>query len=55
MDNVIDGLATKLETVQTELSDTRKQLENTRAELAASFAREAELAEKTAHHSLSKS
>ena len=31
-----------------ELADTRKQLENARAELAAPFAREAELAEKTA-------
>ena len=48
MDNVIDGLAGNLETVQAELADTRKQLENARAELAAPFAREAELAEKTA-------
>ena len=45
---MIDGLAGNLETVQAELADTRKQLENARAELAAPFAREAELAEKTA-------
>ena len=48
MDNVIDGLAGNLETVRAELADTRKQLENARNELAAPFAREAELAEKTA-------
>lgn len=48
MDNVIDGLPGKLEAVHAELADTRIQLENARTELAAPFAREAELAEKTA-------
>ena len=48
MDNVIDGLPGKLEAVRAELADTRVQLENARTELAAPFAREAELAEKTA-------
>lgn len=48
MDNVIDGLPGKLEAVCTELADTQVQLENARTELAAPFAREAELAEKTA-------
>ena len=48
MDNVIDGLPGKLEAVRAELADTQVQLENARTELAAPFAREAELAEKTA-------
>ena len=48
MDNVIDGLSGKLETVRAELADTQVQLENARNELATPFAREAELAEKTA-------
>ena len=48
MDNVIDGLAGKLDGVRSELADTQVQLENARNELAAPFAREAELAEKTA-------
>ena len=48
MDNVIDGLSSKLEAVRAELADTQVQLENVRTELAAPFAREAELAEKTA-------
>ena len=48
MDNVIDSLAAKLKTVQAELADTQTQLENARTELAAPFAREEELAEKTA-------
>ena len=48
MDNVIDGLASRLETVQAELADTQTQLENAHAELAAPFAREEELAEKAA-------
>ena len=48
MDNVIDGLSGKLEAVHAELADTQVQLENARTELAAPFAREAELAEKTA-------
>ena len=43
MDNVIDGLPGKLEAVRTELADTQVQLENARTELAAPFAREAEL------------
>ena len=48
MDNVIDGLSGKLEAVRAELADTQVQLENARTELAAPFAREVELAEKTA-------
>lgn len=48
MDNVIDGLSGKLEAVHAELADTQVQLENARTELAAPFAKEAELAEKTA-------
>ena len=48
MDNVIDGLSSKLEAVRAELADTQVQLENARTELAAPFAKEAELAEKTA-------
>ena len=48
MDNVIDGLSGKLEAVRAELADTQVQLENARTELVAPFAREAELAEKTA-------
>ncbi|MBO5278003.1 MAG: hypothetical protein J6B06_00720 [Lachnospiraceae bacterium] len=48
MDNVIDGLSSKQEAVRAELADTQVQLENARTELAAPFAREAELAEKTA-------
>ena len=48
MDNVIDGLSSKLEAVRAELADTQVQLENACTELAAPFAREAELAEKTA-------
>ena len=48
MDNVIDGLSGKLEAVRAELADTQVQLENARTELAAPFAKEAELAVKTA-------
>ncbi len=48
MDNVIDGLSAKLESVRSELTETQTQLENARTELATPFAREAELAEKTA-------
>ena len=48
MDNVIDGLPGKLEAVRAELAGTQVQLENARTELTAPFAREAELAEKTA-------
>ena len=46
--NVIDGLGTKLEAVRQALADTQTQLENARTELATPFAKEAELAEKTA-------
>ena len=48
MDNVVDSLSGKLDGVRSELADTQVQLENARAELAAPFAREAELAEKAA-------
>ena len=48
MDNVIDGLPGKLEAVRAELAETQMQIENARSELAAPFAREAELTEKTA-------
>ena len=48
MDNVIDGLTGKLETVRDELRETEKQLENARAEMETPFAKEAELTEKTA-------
>ncbi len=48
MDNVVDGLPGKLDIVRTELTDTQVQLENARTELATPFAKEAELAEKTA-------
>ncbi len=48
MDNVIDGIAGKLEKVRAELSDTQVQLENAKTEMNAPFAKEAELAEKTA-------
>ncbi len=48
MDNVVDGLSGKLDIVRTELTDTQVQLENARTELATPFAKEAELAEKTA-------
>ncbi len=47
MDNVLDGLTAKLEGVRSELAETKTQLENARTELAAPFAREVELAEKT--------
>lgn len=42
--NLPDGLAAR----QAELEETRRQMENARAEMAAPFAKEAELAEKTA-------
>ena len=48
MDNVVDGLSGKLDIVRAELTDTQVQLENARTELATPFAKEAELAEKTA-------
>lgn len=48
MDNVIDGLADKPESVRAELADTQVQLKNAKTELAVPFARETELAKKTA-------
>ena len=45
---MLDALSAKLEAVRTELADTQVQLENACTERAAPFAREAELAEKTA-------
>ncbi len=48
IDNVLDGLTTKRDIVMAELDNTRVQLENAKAELAAPFSREAELTEKTA-------
>lgn len=48
MDKAIDELDAKLQHARNELADTQKQLENARAELKTPFAREAELAEKTA-------
>ena len=48
MDNVIDGLQGKLDAAREELSETQVQLENARTEMNAPFAKEAELAEKSA-------
>jgi N12 class adenine-specific DNA methylase len=48
IDNVLDGLTTRRDTVTAELDNTRVQLENAKAELAAPFSREAELTEKSA-------
>ena len=48
MDNVIDGLQGKLDTASEELSETQVQLENARTEMNTPFAKEAELAEKSA-------
>ncbi len=48
IDNVLDGLTTKRDTVIAELDNTRVQLENAKTELATPFSREAELTEKTA-------
>ena len=48
MDNVVDGLAKELEAYQTVLQDTKTQLANAKAEMEAPFAKEAELAEKSA-------
>lgn len=45
---MIDGLADKLESVRAALADTQVQLKNAKTELEAPFAKEAELAEKTA-------
>ena len=48
MDNVVDGIAGKLDKVQAELAETEKQMENAREEMNTPFAKETELAEKTA-------
>lgn len=48
MDNVIDGIAGKLEKVRAELAETQVQLENAKAEMNTPFAKEDELSEKTA-------
>ena len=48
MDNVIDGLQGKLDAAREELSETQVQLENARTEMNTPFAKEAELAEKSA-------
>ena len=48
MDNLVDGLAKELERYQTALQDTRTQLANAKAEMETPFAKEAELAEKSA-------
>ena len=48
MDNLVDGLAKDLERYRTALQDTRTQLANAKAEMETPFAKEAELAEKSA-------
>ena len=48
MDNLVDGLAKELAGYQSELQDTRTQLANAKAEMETPFAKEAELAEKSA-------
>lgn len=48
IDNVIDGLAGKLEKVQSELADTQTQMESAKVQMNAPFAREEELKEKEA-------
>lgn len=48
MDNLVDGLAKELAEYQAALQDTRTQLANAKAEMETPFAREAELAEKSA-------
>lgn len=48
LDNALENLAGSLQAEQNSLEETKTQLENTRTELAAPFAREEELAEKTA-------
>lgn len=46
IDNVLDGLAGKRDSVQAELENIQVQLENAKSEMEAPFAREAELTEK---------
>ena len=48
MDNLVDGMAKELERYRTALQDTRTQLESAKAEMETPFAKEAELAEKSA-------
>ena len=48
LDNALENLAGSLEAEQNRLEETKTQLENARTELATPFAREEELAEKTA-------
>ena len=48
MDNVVDGLAKELYEYQAVLQDTQIQLANAKAEMETPFAREKELAEKSA-------
>ena len=48
MDNLVDGLAKELAEYQAALQDTRTQLANAKAEMETPFAKEAELAEKSA-------
>ena len=48
MDNLVDGLAKELAEYQAALQDTRTQLESAKAEMETPFARETELAEKSA-------
>ena len=48
MDNVVDGLAKELDEYQSVLQDTQTQLANAKAEMETPFAREKELAEKSA-------
>lgn len=48
MDNLLDSFGDKLKNARAELAETQTQLENARTELAAPFAREEELAVKTA-------
>ena len=48
MDNLVDGMAKELERYRTALQDTHTQLANAKAEMETPFAKEAELAEKSA-------
>ena len=48
MDNVVDGLAKELDAYRAVLQDTQNQLANAKAEMETPFAREKELAEKSA-------
>ena len=48
IDNVIDGIAGKLDKVRSELADTETQMKNAKEQMNAPFAKEAELKEKEA-------